>query len=47
MEPMKPMEPMPPMQAPERWWPETLGTHPSAAGSQNQTRYAFSPTSSG
>lgn len=41
MEPMKPMAPMKPMQAPERWWPETLGEQPSSAGGQNETRYAF------
>jgi hypothetical protein len=41
MEPMKPMKPMRPMQAPERWWPESLGDQPSSAGGQNDTRYAF------
>ena len=57
MEPLKPMEPMRPMEplrplpflnpgtAGERpWWPETLGT-PSAAGGQNDVRYAYFPAS--
>ena len=41
MEPMKPMAPMAPMNAPERWWPESLGEKPSSAGGQNEARYAF------
>jgi hypothetical protein len=38
---MKPMAPMKPMQAPERWWPEGLGSNPDSAGGQNKARYAF------
>jgi hypothetical protein len=50
MEPMKPMKPLPgmkpmapmaPLDAARRWWPEGLGENPSAAGGQNETRYAF------
>jgi hypothetical protein len=29
------------LQAPERWWPESLGDQPSTSGGQNETRYAF------
>lgn len=41
MKPMSEMKPMSPMELPERWWPEELGDHPSSAGSDNDTRYAF------
>ena len=38
---MSPMKPLEPMKAPDRWWPEELGEHPTSAGGQNETRYAF------
>ena len=41
MEPMPKMKPMAPMKAPQRWWPEELGEHPTSAGGQNEMRYAF------
>lgn len=39
MEPMKPMAPMG-FNEPPRWWPAELGS-PDAAGSQNDTQYAY------
>ena len=41
MKPMSPMSPMEPMKPPAPWWPKELGDHPSSAGDQNETRYAF------
>ena len=35
------MKPMEPMAAPKRWWLEKLGEHPTSAGGQKETRYAF------
>lgn len=40
---MQPMEPMRDLTADpgNQWWPESLGTSPDCAGSQNQMRYAY------
>ena len=40
---MQPMEPMHDLtdDPGNAWWPESLGTSPDAAGSQNELRYAY------
>lgn len=40
---MTPMASMAPMTAPQRWWPEALGT-PASSGAQNGLRYALFST---
>ena len=46
MKPMEPMQPMEPMHdltddPGNQWWPESLGSSPDSAGSQNNVRYAY------